>query len=310
MNPAIEISELNYYYRTDWTRQRRHAVKGLSLTVYEGEFFGFLGANGAGKTTTIKCLLDLVRPSTGSIKVLGVDSRDPQARSAIGFLPEQPYFYDHLSVEETLRLFATLKGLGSKEADSEIDRTLALLNISDRRKSKIRSLSKGLTQRVAMAQTILGDPRLLVLDEPFSGLDPIGRKEFRDLLQAERAKGKTIFICSHVLSDIEFLCDRASIMAKGELKGIYEMASLAKTSGGAVEITFSGNLADCEGALRSAVERSVSNELIRVKFSSLAAGQVALESLIGLGAKILSFEPVHSHLEDIFVKLVKGGDTK
>lgn len=310
MSTVITVEGLNYFYRTDWTRQRRHALRDLSFSVEQGEVFGFLGHNGAGKTTTIKCLLDLVKPSSGTISVFGIDAKNPSCRNNIGYVPEQPYFYDHLSVQETMELYASLKGLHAAARATEINKALTTLGIADRSKSRMRALSKGLMQRVAMAQAILGAPKLLILDEPFSGLDPLGRKEFRDLLVAQKNAGTTILVSSHILSDMELLCSRASIMVRGELKGIYNLAQLPTEGRGSTEIAYSVSGLEkpslSEAVLSLATEQCRNGELHKLKFSSDDAAQRALAELVRAGARVHSFETLHGNLEDIFVNLVKG----
>ncbi len=229
----LEIKNLSYIYRGDWLISKIRALKDVSLEVYGGEAFGFLGANGAGKTTTIKCVLNIIRPSAGEIKLFGQDSKLTHCRSQVGYLPEQPYFYDHLSVEETLRFFAILAGIARNKVSAQVDETLESVRLTARRKSRMRELSKGLTQRVALAQAIIAKPKLLILDEPFSGLDPLGRKHFRELLLKLKSEGCALFMSSHILSDVEQICDRASVMVQGELKGIVRINELsAATSAG------------------------------------------------------------------------------
>lgn len=229
MNKVLEITALSYVYRGNWMVGRKKAVQNLNLEIFEGESFGFLGHNGAGKTTTIKCILNLIKPSTGSVKIFGKSATEVSAREKIGYVPEQPYFYDYLTVAEILQMYAQLSGLHSHDRDNAITQALAAVNMGDRVGASMRSLSKGLTQRIAIAQAIVAKPKLLILDEPFSGMDPIGRKEFRELFLNLKKQGTTIFICSHILSDVELLCDRVSIMSQGELKGVFDIRDKSKT---------------------------------------------------------------------------------
>ena len=233
---ALEISDISYSYREDWTGKVIKALRPLTLSIAAGECFGFLGHNGAGKTTTIKCILSLIKPNSGSIRIFGLDSSLAKSRAILGYVPEQPYFYDHLTVEEILALYGRLSGLAGVTLFHRIQEVLNRLNIADRRSVRMRSLSKGLTQRVAIAQALLHEPRLLILDEPFSGLDPIGRKEVREVIVEEKDKGTTIFMSSHVLSDVELLCDRASVLAKGQLKGVFNLKDLGSDERYAISI--------------------------------------------------------------------------
>ena len=302
---AVEIQNLQYSYKSDWTAKRFHAVKGISVDVFEGESFGFLGHNGAGKTTTIKCLLGLIRPTSGQLKIFGRDSRDTLARAAVGYLPEQPYFYDHLTVTEIMHMYAQLAGVERGSIQAAVTTALDKVKVSARAKSPMRSLSKGLTQRVAMAQAIVARPRLLVLDEPFSGLDPIGRREFKDLLVDLKKDKTTIFMSSHILSDVEFLCDRASIMAHGEIKSVFEIQNLSNLIGGHYEliVTNPGDLVERLRPEAATVELTAHN--VRCIFQDQAAAERALRIALERNAKVESYQFMRGNLEDLFIKLVQ-----
>lgn len=224
--PLLEISHLTKHFRSYWTFQKLPAVNDISLSVNEGEAFGFLGHNGAGKTTTMKCVVGLLKQNSGEIFYKGQSLEDHKLRAEIGYLPELPYFYDHLSVSETCHLFARLYGIPEKERNTRVEEVLTRIKLIERKNQRVRELSKGLQQRLGMASAILNRPKLLLLDEPFSGLDPIGRKEFRDLLFELKASGSTIFLSTHVLSDIEDICERVSIMAQGRMKKTLSMKEL------------------------------------------------------------------------------------
>lgn len=305
MDSALIIDKLNYFYVDDWTRRRLHALKDISLEVFSGETFGFLGHNGAGKTSTIKCILDLIRPSSGSIKILGRRHREAQSRALVGYLPEQPYFYDYLTVRETVELFACLSGVKRGDLSESVTRALDLVKLKGRENSRMRSLSKGLTQRVAFAQAIVNRPKLLVLDEPFSGLDPIGRREFRDLLLDLKSQGTTIFMSSHVLSDVEFMCDRVSIMSEGELKGIFSVDSLPQVREGLCVLTVrnAGPLRDRIDSLGAKV--TLEGRYSRLEFTDPKLAEAALELAVQRGAGVEGFERRGGSLEDVFLSLVK-----
>src|SRR6188474_1278323 len=218
MTAAIETDELTKDYKVGFWRPRPYrALDHLTLAVESGEVFGFLGPNGAGKTTTLKLLMQLVYPTSGRAELLGKPIGDLSAKRRIGYLPENPYFYDHLSAEELLRYFAGLFGYRGADARRRVEGLLDEVGIGAERKLQLRKFSKGMLQRVGIAQAILNDPEVVFLDEPMSGLDPLGRREVRNLILKLRARGCTVFFSSHILSDAEALCDRVAIVAQGKL---------------------------------------------------------------------------------------------
>src|SRR5260370_17204800 len=218
---AIEIQDLAKDYAVGFFRkQLRPALKSLNLTVECGETFGFLGTNGAGKTTTLKLLMGFISPTAGSAKILGKDCLDPEVKGKIGFLPEQPYFYDYLSAPELLDYYAKLSGVASAGRKQRINSLLDRVGLGDVGKLHLRKFSKGMLQRVGIAQAIVHDPEVVFLDEPMSGLDPLGRHEVRELIQNLKDQGKTIFFSTHILSDPKALCDRVAVIHKGELRGV------------------------------------------------------------------------------------------
>jgi len=225
------------------------AVRGVSFEVERGEIFGLLGANGAGKSTTIKCAMGLIQPSEGEARLHGRPAHTPEARQGVGYLPESPVFYDELTPVETLELFASLCGIPAKRRKAEALKHLARVGMSGALDRPLRSLSKGMHQRVGVAQALLGEPALLILDEPLSGLDPVGRRELRDVLLEERARGASILLSSHILPDVEALCDRFAMIHQGELRHLAEMSSLA-THVEQVTLSFS----DASEALIQALE--------------------------------------------------------
>lgn len=309
---AIEIDNISYSYRSDFLLKNICAVKSLSLQIRSGESFGFLGHNGAGKTTTIKCLLNLIKPTNGRITIFGRDSSSVSSRAELGYLPEQPYFYDQLSVYELVTLYATLAGVKRTVIKEKVLAALERVNLHERLNNKIRALSKGLTQRVALAQAIVASPRLLILDEPFSGLDPIGRAEFKEIFKELKSQSVTIFICTHILSDAEFLCDRVSIMARGELKGVYELRNLKQLTGYQLVLCGDRNALAELSALSEHSEQIIetTEHQLRLSFGDYTKAQAALEKALKAGCIIRSFEPRQASLEDLFKKVVKiGGAT-
>src|SRR5215475_4630359 len=218
MPPAIRIDNLTKDYAIGFWRKRPYrALDRLSLEIEPGEVFGFLGPNGAGKTTTLKLLMQLVYPTSGRAELLGKPIGDPSAKRRIGFLPENPYFYDYLTAEELLRYFASLFGFSGADRRARAARLLDEVGIGKERRLQLRKFSKGMLQRVGIAQALINDPELVILDEPMSGLDPLGRRDVRSLILRLRDRGCTVFFSSHVLSDAEALCNRVAILAKGRL---------------------------------------------------------------------------------------------
>jgi ABC-2 type transport system ATP-binding protein len=218
MEPVISIENLRVEYRAPELKgQNKVAVNGLTLKVNKGEVFGFLGPNGAGKTTTMNVLLGFVQPSSGSAKVFGVDVRESQARERFGYLPELTYYYKFLTAEELLRFYASIFEMPKTEIAERIDYVLKLVEMDSVRKRQIKTFSKGMQQRIGIAQALINNPDLLILDEPTSGLDPVGRMKIREIIQHLKKDGKTVFFSSHELGEVETVCDRVGILFKGSL---------------------------------------------------------------------------------------------
>src|SRR5947209_2562922 len=245
---AIEIDNLTKDYETGFWRKRKvRALDALSLTVELGQIFGFLGANGAGKTTTLKLLMRLIYPTAGTARILGRDIGDVGMHARIGYLPENPYFYDYLTAREFLNYCGQLFGQDSSTRAQRTEHLLTRVNLEKKSWDRqLRKFSKGMLQRVGLAQALVNDPAVVFLDEPMSGLDPIGRREVRDLIASLRTEGKTVFMCSHILSDIEVLCDRAAILRQGRLAHVGRLEELRSAGGErAMELVVS-----CEDAAR------------------------------------------------------------
>jgi len=219
VNTVVEIKDLRVEFPgRDWRERPKLAVDGLNLQVQSGEVFGFLGPNGAGKTTTMNVLLGFVNPTGGSASIFGVDVREPIARQRIGYLPELTYYYKFLNTEELLRFYARIFSIPRAEREKRIDAVLKLVELETARKRLIKTYSKGMQQRVGLAQALINDPDLLILDEPTSGLDPVGRMKVREIIQRLKERGKTIFFSSHELGEIETICDRVAILHEGKLR--------------------------------------------------------------------------------------------
>ena len=290
-------------FRSDFLRRQIPVLKGITMTVGRGEIYGFLGVNGAGKTTTIKCILGLLTPDRGSIEMEG-RPLDRQSRQRIGFLPENPYFYDYLSAREYLALVGALFSLPSRETACRTGELLAQVGLPEVGSLKLRKFSKGMTQRLGLAAALLGDPDLLILDEPFSGLDPIGRKEIRDLLLACRERGKTIFFSSHILQDMELMVDRIGIVHGGQTTREGKLADLISHSVQAIQIVFTGIPPDRIAEVApGALERDEARELTVDDEAQLAE---VLPRIMAAGGQIRSITPLKRTLEEIFLREVRA----
>jgi ABC-2 type transport system ATP-binding protein len=229
METIVETKNLSVEYRgTGPAKGRRVAVQNLNLKISAGQVFGFLGPNGAGKTTTMNVLLGFVNPTDGEAFLFGVNVREPIARQRIGYLPELTYYYKFLTAEELLRFYARIFGIPRRQADQRIDQLLKLVELESARSRPIKTYSKGMQQRVGLAQALINDPDLLILDEPTSGLDPLGRMKVREIIQRLKNEGKTVFFSSHELGEVETVCDRVAIISQGELKVEGRVADLVE----------------------------------------------------------------------------------
>src|SRR5438046_3267754 len=238
-DPAIEIENLTKEYPFGFLHlKKRTSLEGLSMQVEMGDVFGFIGPNGAGKSTTIKLLTGLIFPTAGSAQILGRPVSDVTMHRDIGYLPEQPYFYDYLTAAELLDYFARFHGFGAAERNERVQKMLKKVGLETAGKIQLRKYSKGMLQRVGLAQAILHDPKLVILDEPMSGLDPVGRREVRDIILELKNAGKTILFSTHILSDAETLCDRVGVIAGGKLRGVGAPASIVGVKSLGMEIVF------------------------------------------------------------------------
>jgi ABC-2 type transport system ATP-binding protein len=297
---AIEIKGLSKEYPVGfWKKKLRPALKGLNLAVESGETFGFIGPNGAGKTTTLKLLMGVIFPTAGSASILGKDISDPGVKAKIGFLPEQPYFYDYLSAPELLDYYAALCGVSVAERKKRIPPLLERVGLEDVGKKQLRKFSKGMLQRVGIAQAIVHDPQVIFLDEPMSGLDPIGRHEIRELIQELKDAGKTIFFSTHILSDAEALCDRVGVIHKGELRGVGVVNDLRSKTGDKTEVIWQGPSA-LPSLGNAVLESHVTGELVRATVMSDNLDE-ALEKLRQNRARLISVTPLQGTLEEYFL---------
>lgn len=303
---VIDIAELTKDYEVGFLKKRKvRALDRLSLQVNRGEIFGFLGPNGAGKTTTLKLLMRLIYPTSGSARILGHSIDDVSTRSRIGYLPENPYFYDYLSGRELLEYTAALFGIPAKEAKSRGETLLGLVGLdSDRSNRQLRKYSKGMLQRIGIAQALVNDPEIVFMDEPMSGLDPIGRREVRDLLLSLREQGKTVFFSSHILSDVEALCDRAAILRRGTLLRCGTVQELTGIEDAAVEVVAVGidesSLNRFSGRVPSLQSSSATPNGARLVLGDERDVDQALALIRECGGRLVSVNPTRASLEDLF----------
>jgi len=272
------------------------------MKVEEGEIFGFIGPNGAGKSTTIKLLMSLIFPTAGSARILGKPISDIEMHRDIGYLPEQPYFYDYLTAAELLDYFARIHDLTAADRRERVQKMLKIVGLETAGKIQLRKYSKGMLQRVGMAQAILHDPKLVILDEPMSGLDPVGRREVRDVILELKRDGKTVMFSTHILSDAEMLCDRVGVIVGGKLRGVGAPAQLVDMKTQGMEILF--ELAGQSTApLLAKATRTGDRYRWQVPEQDLYG---AIEQLRAAGAKILSVSQVRATLEEFFMNLVEA----
>ena len=302
---VIQTENLTQDFQTGFWRKRPvRALEGLNLQIESGEVFGLLGPNGAGKTTTFKILMGLIRPTGGNARILDADVQDVKVRQRIGYLPEQPYFYDYLTAREFLIYCGALCDLPKAEASQRTNELLQLVGLADSADKQLRKFSKGMLQRVGLAQALINDPEVLFLDEPMSGLDPLGRREVRDLIVGLRAKGKTIFFSSHILTDVEAMCDHVAILNKGRLVESGKLSEILKTRSNEIEVVISGVK---ETALAEFPAVSATPEVVRIRLKDDRDLARLLELAHQAGGRIVSVNPVRESLEDLFVREVKGG---
>jgi len=301
---AIEILGLEKTYSVGfWRKRPKRALHPLHLAIEDGEIFGFLGPNGAGKTTTLKMLMGLVFPSGGTARILGMDLDDPRMKAQIGFLPEQPYFYDYLTARELLTYYGQLSGVDSRQLLRKVDSTLERVGLQDATNVQLRKFSKGMLQRAGIAQAILHDPKVVFLDEPMSGLDPMGRREVRSLIEQLKAEGKTVFFSTHILSDAEALCDRVAVINLGQLRGVGAVAELTSGVRGKVELVWQGT--SVPAAIKSlGAETHVAGDTTRAIISEQKQ-DAAIEAVRCENLRLISVTPVRVSLEDYFMAQLK-----
>lgn len=308
MDTIIEIEDLSKDYEVGFWRKRKvRALDGLTLKVESGQIFGFLGGNGAGKTTTIKILMSLLFPTTGTAKILGHDISDTSMHREIGYCPENPYFYDYLTALELMNYFGDIFGLSGARQKEKSAELLTRVGLAEKDWNKqLRKFSKGMLQRVGLAQSLVNDPKIVFLDEPMSGLDPIGRREIRELIESLRESGTTVFMSTHILADVEALCDRVAILRNGKLAATGELHELLARGGEqqSFEVNAAGVSQSTLAAFAQAAGASVRVKPtgISIEVASESEIDAAIKAIRDNGGKLLSVQPVKQSLEELFVE--------
>jgi ABC-2 type transport system ATP-binding protein len=304
--PVLKTENLTKTFRRNWRRGKFTALDNLSIEVEEGEIFGFLGPNGAGKTTTIKILLRLLKPTSGNAYILDTDLHDSPTRLRVGYMPENPYFYRFLTGEEFLKFYARLNRIIPSERTRRIDELLELVGMKHARTVPLKEYSKGMTQRIGLAQALMHDPKLVLLDEPMTGLDPIGRKEIRDLIYRMKDQGRTIFFCSHILSDVQDICSRVAILHHGKLLKCGYMDDLLGTEKNKVRLEL--RLPQTVTPQETQLDGEFHNGLFKTVIPNTAEANLKLDEWRAKGIKIVSLIPERKSLEDLFVETIRAAD--
>jgi ABC-2 type transport system ATP-binding protein len=296
MKTVLAIENVHKFFKVGFIPKKKEILKGVSFSVAESEIFGYLGPNGAGKTTTLKCILGLIFPDRGKIEIFGQPHLEPRAKERLGFLPENPYFYDYLTAREFLDFYAQLFRVKKDEREERVASLLNLVGMDRARDLQLRKFSRGMLQRIGLAQALVNEPSLVLLDEPLGGLDPLGRKEIRDIIIRLKAEGKTVFLCSHILQDIEMICDRVAIIVDGKILSQGPLTDLISEKILFTEITLSG--------LGESLSAHGGRTLIKVFHEEKI--QEILDLVKNRNAKIHSLIPRTQTLEDLFVEMVKS----
>jgi ABC-2 type transport system ATP-binding protein len=307
---AIRTDSLTKDYAVGfWRKRPQRALDRLSLQVNHGEVFGFLGPNGAGKTTTLKLLMQIIYPTSGSAELLGRPPGDVAMKRRIGFLPEHPYFYDYLTAEELLSYYGSLFGMKGEARRARVAALLDEVGIGAERRLQLRKFSKGMLQRVAVAQALINDPELIILDEPMSGLDPLGRRDIRQLILRLRDEGRTVFFSSHILSDAEALCSRVAVLAGGRLTASGRLSEMLAFEIRGWEVVVAGLTEEALGRLGADVTKltRLGEDRFALELPTTRPPEEVLRELTAIGGRPVSLNPIRETLEDFFVRQVRGG---
>lgn len=298
-------------FRPGFGLRRKRVLDGVTFDVHDGEIFGFVGPNGAGKTTTLKLLMGLIRPTEGRASILGCDVGESEFRHQVGFLPENPYFYPFLTAREILDFYARLSGVPGAERRQRVERLLEVVHLGHAMDARLRTFSKGMLQRVGIAQALIHDPKVVFLDEPMSGIDPLGRKEIRDLILSLRAEGKTVFMNTHILHDVEMICDRVAIIVKGQIRHQGRIEDFMPDARRRTDIVVASLPPEtAEGlAERFELEMRGLGERIELRADEKDVHGV-LDRVMTVGAEVISVTPHRNSLEDVFLDAVREGEGK
>ncbi len=302
VQPLIATVRLSKVYRSGFRLRRINALTDVTMSVQPGEIYGFLGPNGAGKTTLIKILIGLARPTSGTATVFGRPPRDARVKARLGFLPEQPYFYEYLTAAEFLQLAARIAGVPQNEVAGRANGLLRLVRMEHVATNQLRGFSRGMLQRMGIAQALIGDPELVILDEPMGGLDPVGRKEFRDIIVGLRERGKTVFFSTHILSDVEMICDRVGIIINGRIAEEGRLEDILGTTADAIEVTVRGVSGRIVKAFERIAQQSVkSGETMLLTLAREEDVDKVMAIAHETGCRIQSIVPRRATLEDYFM---------
>ena len=306
---VVRVTDLVKDFQVGFRMRRRRVLSNVSFSALEGEIFGFVGPNGAGKTTTLKILMGLIRPTSGSASILGRNVAESEFRDQIGFLPENPYFYPFLTAREILDFYARLSGVEAHRRAERVDELLAMVHLTHAAEMRLKTFSKGMLQRVGVAQALIHDPSVVFLDEPMSGLDPIGRREIRELILALRATGKTVFMNTHILSDVELICDRVAIIVNGEIRRQGSTLELVGDGSASAQIVVSALSADAVDAIEAGFSVSLRGSGDRVE---IVAEAKDVEGILGVvlrsGGRVVEIKRLAPSLEDVFMEAVHAAE--
>jgi ABC-2 type transport system ATP-binding protein len=304
---VLRVDAIRKSFRADLTLTKKEVLRGVSFHAQEGEILGFLGPNGAGKTTTIKVILGLIRPDAGNVTIFDRPAADISMLARIGYLPETPYFFPHLSLDEFLTFCGHMSGMAGKRLSDRKNEVLDLVDLGGHRDKRLKAFSKGMLQKAGLAQAILHEPDLLILDEPFSGLDPLGRKMVRDILVDLKRRGRTIFFSSHILPDMEALCDRTCIIREGVIARCVGLDDLMRLSEGSVEVIARGCSEESIGDIRDYLKSSSrTGDQVFLVVREQAFVRPVIQHLYSRGGEILELSNERVSLEDIFLEEVSG----